>query len=103
MSWHQVTYLTWRCDGEVPHGQCGELLYPDEDCEFAQFAWDRVGSAVRLPLLMTEKASSQLELDPEWVRHHGWLNAGDRLLCPQHVAALERMAEAELAGLPFEG
>lgn len=100
MSWQPVSYWTLRCDGDRPHGQCRELLYSDPDSLVVPLAWDRRGDVESVPTLFS--GGNQQELSEQWMREHGWLTVGGRILCPEHVAALEKEAEAAIDGLPFE-
>lgn len=89
MSFEPVTMYVLRCDGETTTGQCRETLHvPDEE------DWDQ----------KTQALFYKPELPENWVRHTlpalGW-QVGHRVLCPDHVKALEYMAAAELDGLPF--
>ncbi len=100
MSWQPVSYWTIRCDGRIPHGQCQQRLYPDPDAMVVAHAWDRYGDVESVPILFS--GGSQQELSEQWMHKHGWLKTDARMLCPDHVAALERDAEAEINGLPFD-
>ncbi len=99
MSWQATSYWTIRCDGDTTRGQCSALLRtPDESCT----GFDTYGEPRRLPVLFTDEPSSATRLSARFMREYGWLAAGERVLCPDHVAAAEQQAEAELCGLPFE-
>ncbi len=100
MSWQPVSYWALRCDGEVSHGrQCTAVVYDDPNCHLAPVGWTGDGNPEQLPTMYTSKPYMP---HPGWLQQLGWLHTGNRVLCPDHVQALEFMAEAEMTGLPFE-
>lgn len=100
MSWQPISYWALRCDGETTRGQCDQLLYSDPDAMVVPVAWTQHGDVHYAPTLFT--AGCQRDLSEQWMREHGWLKTDSRILCPDHIAALEKQAEAEINGLPFE-
>lgn len=100
MSWQAMTWQVLRCDGDVPHGQCPRVLYDtDADPAISPFAWGPDGQHVVLPILFTD---ADTDVNPRALQEQGWMRTRTRVLCPDHVAALEHMAEAEMEGLPFD-
>lgn len=99
MSWQQVTYWALRCDGDTTHGQCDAVVFDNPTCHLAPVGWTGDGDREQLPTMWVSKPYMP---HPGWLDQLGWLHTGDRVLCPEHVAALEFLAEAEMTGLPFE-
>lgn len=92
MSFHPVTMYQFRCDGDTTTGTCENLLMvhyePDDEDS------DLVPATVPSPSIDGYRSS---------FRYYGWLIArDDRILCPQHIAAMETMAAAAMDGLPFD-
>lgn len=97
MAWQPVSYWSPRCDGQTTAGQCTALMYDHTPCSFAI---DKHGDVVATPFLMDRP---NLPLQADAVEACGWLLTRDeRLLCPDHVRALEKEAQAAMDGLPFE-
>jgi hypothetical protein len=86
MSFEPITYWKFRCDGDTTRGQCTEVYsyFPDEEDE--------------LEVAINDKP--ELGMWKETLERDGWTATG-RLLCPRHVASVERMLLANLEGLPF--
>lgn len=101
MSWQPVSYWALRCDGDVPNGQCGELLYSDSYSAVSALAWNKHAEVVHAPTLFTS-GCTQRDLLERWLSAQGWLKTDSRVLCPDHVQALEKQAEAAVDGLPFD-
>lgn len=100
MSWQPISFWTLRCDGDTTHGQCDQLLYAEPDALVVPHAWNRQGAAHEQPVLFT--GGTHRQIHERWIAEHGWLKTDARLLCPKHVAALEKQAQADLEGLPFD-
>ncbi|GAA2773681.1 hypothetical protein [Saccharopolyspora taberi] len=91
MGWQQVSHWAIRCDGDTTHGQCQRLwTWWNDDDE----TWDEI------PQLFTTREVPWIRAT--YLRSDGWLLIGNRALCPDHVNAGERLAEADISGLPFE-
>lgn len=99
MSWTELTYWALRCDGQTTTGQCPTLL-PSADPDDHPPAWSPQGLRVLQPLLFMGAPPELAVLRGEPAP--GWLVTRDRVLCPDHVAAQQRMAAAVLEGLPLE-
>lgn len=99
MSWQEVTYWALRCDGDTTHGQCNAVVYDHPTRHGTPVGWTGAGDPQQLPTMWFGKP---YEPHPDWLQDLGWLDTGNRILCPDHLAGLAFLAEAEMAGLPFD-
>jgi hypothetical protein len=87
MSFEPVTMWRFRCDGDTTTGQCTEIFtFFDDDADEVVEALNDAPTIARWVSMINSR---------------GWL-AGQRLLCPRHVASAEHLVAAAMDGLPFD-
>ncbi|MEC3975101.1 hypothetical protein [Amycolatopsis sp. H20-H5] len=87
MTFEPVLLWRFRCDGDTTRGQCPEVVTFYDD--------------------FNEERRETLNTAPKFapfgptIDRSGWAHFSEKLLCPKHIAAAERVAHATLDGLPF--